>query len=221
MTAPRASFEFIASRPGEGVWDDDPALARRSVTDSAALNRFLAGVERRAFHMARLAVKDVDEAMDIVQDTMLALVRKYADKAESEWPRLFHRILQNRITDWHRRRIVRNRVMTVLGRRDADDAAEDVDPIQLVADGPAADPAYRVQLDAISDRLAESVEALPHRQQQAFLLRTWEGLSVAETARAMRCSAGSVKTHYSRAIHRLRGELTELHPDLPVEDSNE
>ena len=193
-------------------------LPRPSVTDSAALNRFLASVEQRAFRMARLAVKDVDEAMDIVQDSMLTLVRKYADKGEHEWPPLFHRILQNRITDWHRRRIVRNRVMTVLGRSDEID---EPDPIQQVPDGPAADPAYRVQLDAIADRLAESVEALPHRQQQAFLLRTWEGLSVAETARAMRCSEGSVKTHYSRAIHRLRGELTELHPELPVDDTNE
>jgi len=191
-----------------------PALRRRSVTDSAALNRFLAGVERRAFRMARLAVKDVDEAMDIVQDTMLTLVRKYADKGEGDWPPLFHRILQNRITDWHRRRIVRSRVMMVLGRSDG---AEEVDPIQQVADGPAANPEYRVQLDAVSQRMAALVEALPHRQQQAFLLRTWEGLSVAATARAMRCSQGSVKTHYSRAIHRLRSELTELRPQLPLD----
>jgi len=191
-----------------------PALRRRSVTDSAALNRFLAGVERRAFRMARLAVKDVDEAMDIVQDTMLTLVRKYADKGEGDWPPLFHRILQNRITDWHRRRIVRSRVMMVLGRSDG---AEEVDPIQQVADGPAANPEYRVQLDAVSQRMATLVEALPHRQQQAFLLRTWEGLSVAATARAMRCSQGSVKTHYSRAIHRLRSELTELRPELPLD----
>ncbi|TDJ39570.1 MAG: RNA polymerase sigma factor [Gammaproteobacteria bacterium] len=191
-----------------------PALRRRSVTDSAALNRFLAGVERRAFRMARLAVKDVDEAMDIVQDTMLTLVRKYADKGEGDWPPLFHRILQNRITDWHRRRIVRSRVMMVLGRSDG---AEEVDPIQQVADGPAANPEYRVQLDAVSQRMAALVEALPHRQQQAFLLRTWEGLSVAATARAMRCSQGSVKTHYSRAIHRLRSELTELRPELPLD----
>lgn len=168
--------------------------------------------------MARLAVKDVDEAMDIVQDTMLTLVRKYADKGERDWPPLFHRILQNRITDWHRRRIVRSRVMMVLGRSDE---ANDVDPIQLVADGPAADPEYRVQLDAVSRQMAESVEDLPHRQQQAFLLRAWEGLSVAETARAMRCSQGSVKTHYSRAIHRLRGELAELHPTLLVDDTDE
>lgn len=191
-----------------------PALRRRSVTDSAALNRFLAGVERRAFRMARLAVKDVDEAMDIVQDTMLTLVRRYADKGEGDWPPLFHRILQNRITDWHRRRIVRSRVMMVLGRSDG---AEEVDPIQQVADGPAANPEYRVQLDAVSQRMAALVEALPHRQQQAFLLRTWEGLSVAATARAMRCSQGSVKTHYSRAIHRLRSELTELRPELPLD----
>lgn len=191
-----------------------PALRRRSVTDSAALNRFLAGVERRAFRMARLAVKDVDEAMDIVQDTMLTLVRKYADKGEGDWPPLFHRILQNRITDWHRRRIVRSRVMMVLGRSDG---AEEVDPIQQVADGPAANPEYRVQLDAVSQRMAALVEALPYRQQQAFLLRTWEGLSVAATARAMRCSQGSVKTHYSRAIHRLRSELTELRPELPLD----
>ena len=168
--------------------------------------------------MAHLAVKDVDEAMDIVQDAMLTLVRKYADKSERDWPPLFHRILQNRITDWHRRRMVRSRIMMVLGR--SDDANE-VDPIQLVADGPAADPEYRVQLDAVSKQMAESVEALPHRQQQAFLLRAWEGLSVAETARAMRCSQGSVKTHYSRAIHRLRGELAELHPELLVDDTNE
>jgi RNA polymerase sigma-70 factor (ECF subfamily) len=195
-----------------------PALRRPSVRDAAALDRFLAGVERRAFRLARLAVKDVDEAMDIVQDTMLTLVRKYADKGESDWPPLFHRILQNRITDWHRRRIVRSRVMVVLGRSDG---ADEGDPIQRVADGPAADPEYRVQLDAVSERMADSVEALPHRQQQAFLLRAWEGLSVAETARAMRCSQGSVKTHYSRAIHRLREELAELHPELLVDDTDE
>lgn len=166
--------------------------------------------------MARIAVGDVDEAMDIVQDSMLTLARKYAGKGEHEWPPLFHRILQNRIRDWHRRRRVRNRIVTVLGR--APEGEEPVaDPIQQAPDRAAADPLMRVQLDAVSDALASAVETLPRRQQQAFLLRAWEGLNVADTARAMRCSQGSVKTHYSRAIHRLREVLAAVRPDYPGE----
>ena len=173
--------------------------------NAAALNSFLAGVEQRAFRMARYAVGDIDEAMDIVQETMLTLARKYAAKPEAEWAPLFFRILRNRITDVHRRRAVRNGIFALFGgRRDAQD---DTDPMEQVADGRGAEPEFRAQLDRTTQRLEAAVAELPARQREAFLLRVWEGFDVATTARAMRCSEGSVKTHYSRAVHTLREQL--------------
>ena len=174
------------------------------MSNAAALNRYLAGVEQRAFRMARYAVSDVDEAMDIVQDAMLTLARKYATKPEAEWPPLFFRILRNRITDFHRRRAVQRGIFAMFTPRDRDD---DTNPIDLVSDGRGVEPEFRTQLDATTRRLEGAVAALPTRQREAFLLRAWEGLDVAATARAMRCSEGSVKTHYSRAVHTLRERL--------------
>jgi len=174
------------------------------MSDAAALNRYLAGVEQRAFRMARYAVSDTDEAMDIVQDAMLTLARKYATKPEAEWPPLFFRILRNRITDFHRRRTLQRGIFALFTPGDRDD---DTNPIDLVSDGRAAEPEFRTQLDVTTQRLEGAVAALPTRQREAFLLRVWEGLDVAATARAMRCSEGSVKTHYSRAVHTLRERL--------------
>lgn len=169
------------------------------------MNRFLAGVEKKAFHMAQAAVRDVDEAMDIVQDAMLTLVRKYGNKPENEWRPLFYRILQNRITDTHRRRTIKGKIFDLFsGGQVADGEA---DPIVDAPDRASADPRVRSELDAASDQLGDAVEALPLRQQQAFLLRTVEGFSVQETAGVMKCSEGSVKTHYSRAVHTLRERL--------------
>lgn len=167
------------------------------------MNRFLISVERRAFRIARFAVRDQDEAMDIVQDSMLALVRSYAAKPEHEWRPLFFRILQSRITDFHRRRTVRSRLFGWWPRA----ADEREDPAELVTAGHEAEPDHRAQLGAASAQLDHAVAALPRRQQQAFLLRAWEGLSVEETAQAMRCSQGSVKTHYFRALQALREAL--------------
>jgi RNA polymerase sigma-70 factor (ECF subfamily) len=169
-----------------------------------ALDRFLAGVERRAFVMARLATGNVDDAHDIVQDAMLTLVRSYASRGEQEWGPLFHTILQSRITDWHRRSKVRNRLRVWFGKRDEDD--ED-DPLQNIADGRSPDPPTQLKDKQAMAALESAIRKLPTRQQQAFLLRVWEGLDVAQTARAMNCSEGSVKTHYSRAVHALREQL--------------
>ncbi len=169
---------------------------------AAELNRFLAEVEASAFQLARYAVRDTDEALDIVQDAMFTLARKYARKPVSEWRPLFFRILQNRIRDWHRRSGVRRRVVSeaVVGETDAIAAASD--------DG-RNDPLLMANTDGATDELQAAVERLPMRQQQAFLLRSLEGLNVAETAQAMGCSQGSVKTHYSRALNALRDSLKE------------
>lgn len=156
--------------------------------------------------MAQLAVKDADEALDIVQDAMLTLVRKYADKPQNEWRPLFYRILKNRITDTHRRNTVKRKLF-FSGWFGAGGGEDPTDPMDSFAGSDSANPDRRLQLDGAADELVDAVAELPARQQQAFLLRALEGLNVADTARAMQCSQGSVKTHYSRALASLRAAL--------------
>lgn len=171
------------------------------------LNRFLLAIERRALRIAEISVRDRDEALDLVQNAMIKLAQKYGQRANAEWTPLFYRILQNGVRDWHRRQAVRNRVMVWFGGSGKGDCDYDVV-------GTAPDPAGRTPDEVLQNREAmQSVErglhALPARQREAFLLRTFEGLSVADTAIAMGCSEGSVKTHYSRATHALRETLGE------------
>ncbi|MDJ0811881.1 MAG: RNA polymerase sigma factor [Desulfobacterales bacterium] len=178
---------------------------------SSRLDTFLAGVEKRAYRMAQMATGDREEALDIVQDAMLGLSSRYAHKTEAEWRPLFYRILQNRIRDWRRRHIVRTRWRTWLGFAGDDDSEREIDRIQQVPDHQYR-PDDAAMRGLAMDALDQALGGLPLRQQQAFLLRAWEGLSVDETARAMSCSKGSVKTHYHRAIKRLR-HLLEGHDD--------
>ena len=176
-----------------------------SLDNGRAMDRFLAGVEARAFRMAQLAVRDADDALDIVQDTMIRLTRSYASRPEAEWAPLFFRILRNRITDHQRRNTVRNRIFTWTRR--ARDDEQMPDPTE-VAPGPDSDrPERRLATGDAMAELEAAVHALPARQREAFLLRALEGLNVADTAQAMGCSQGSVKTHYSRAVHSLRDTL--------------
>lgn len=167
------------------------------------LDTFLASVEHKAFRMARLATGNPDDALDIVQDAMLGLARHYAGRAALEWGPLFHRILQSRIRDWYRRQRVRRRILGWLGGGEG----EQGDPLEAVADTREVGPAGHHANQRFSEALERALGALPLRQQQAFLLRAWEGLDVAETASAMGISQGSVKTHYSRAVHALRDKL--------------
>jgi RNA polymerase sigma-70 factor (ECF subfamily) len=178
------------------------ALCGDAVSAGADLNRFLASVEKKAFYIAKASVRNEDDALDLVQDAMFTLARKYADKPADELRPLFYRILKNRITDWHRKTSVRGRFFSFF------QAGED-DPLDRVPGPQSSEPSERARLDGATDRLITLVSDLPRRQQQAFLLRSLEGLSVAETAKAMGCSAGSVKTHYSRAVHSLRPHLEE------------
>lgn len=172
------------------------------------MDTFLAGVERRAYVMAEMATRNREDALDLVQDSMLAFVRRYANKPQAQWAPLFHRILQNRIRDWARRRKVRSRWLSWLHREEENDA----DPIQQAPDPRMVPIEQRMDHEMATEQLSDAVAALPLRQQQAFLLRVWEGLDVASTAQAMGCSDGSVKTHLSRALSSLRSSLEEYRP---------
>ncbi len=173
------------------------------------LDVFFSGVERRAFRMARMATRVDAEAFDIVQDAMLALVRKYRDRPAAQWPALFMRILQNRILDWHRRQTrQRRRFWQALPGVDRED---DFDPVADAPDPVPRDPALLIERARDMERVEAAVRALPLRQQQAFMLRIWEGLDVAQCAVAMECSEGSVKTHLFRALQSIRGHLGDSH----------
>jgi RNA polymerase sigma-70 factor (ECF subfamily) len=183
----------------------DDSLSAGGLYLKEALDRFLAGVERRAFKMAKFASRNTDEALDLVQEAMFDFVRRYSTRPEEEWKPLFYRILQSRITDWQRRGMVRRRFLVWLGRGDKEEAEED--PLQSLPDRTSPNPFDRAVRRQQMEVLEKSIRSLPLRQQQAFLLRAWEGMDVAEAAFAMGCSQGTVKTHYSRAVHTLRGLL--------------
>ena len=171
-----------------------------------ALGQFLASVELRAFKIAQAALRHEDDALDAVQDAMLQLARAYAHRPAEEWRPLFYRILENRIRDMQRRRMVRDRVMSWWPF--TADGQEEPGPIaEAAAEEPP--PVRRLEIDEAMSALERAVGGLPRRQQQVFLLRTLEGLDVAQTARAMGCSEGSVKTHYFRALRTLRAQLGE------------
>jgi RNA polymerase sigma-70 factor (ECF subfamily) len=177
--------------------------------DTRALEQFLAGVERKAFRIAQIALRHEDDALDAVQDAMLRLVRSYAARPPAEWKPLFYRILENCVRDMQRRRTVRGRVMSWLPWSGADEGEEAPDPLEQAPD-PAPTPAAQAQTDETMQALERALAALPARQRQAFLLRNLEGMDVAATARAMGCSEGSVKTHYFRALKTLRAGLGEF-----------
>jgi RNA polymerase sigma-70 factor (ECF subfamily) len=159
------------------------------------------------------AVRDEDAALDIVQDAMLKLTEKYADRPAPELPLVFHRILQNTIHDHFRRQKVRSTwtvLMSALGQRD--DKDDDYDPLETLAaksdSNATVDPAAQLEQAQIVRLIEEALAQLPARQREAFLLRYWEEFDVAETAAAMGCSEGSVKTHCSRAVRALETLLT-------------
>jgi RNA polymerase sigma-70 factor (ECF subfamily) len=171
----------------------------------------LASVERRAFSIARSSLGNREDALDVVQEAMTQLVARYSNKNPDEWRPLFYRILQSKINDLHRRHKVQNKVKGWLNRfRDKDDGAEvEEDPFQNVPGPGHCSPHSQHETGRQIEILQSALAALPARQQQAFVLRCWEGFSTTETATTMKCSEGSVKTHYSRAIHSLRATLGE------------
>ena len=175
------------------------------------LSDFLKSVEKRAWKRAVYAVRDEDAALDIVQDAMIRLSEKYVDRPAAELPLLFQRILSNATMDWFRRQKVRNAVVRNFSDFESAGSDGDFDILEtLEALGSslehesAADSVSRAQILQLVDA---EVALLPGRQREAFLLRYWEELDVAETAASMGCSEGSVKTHCSRAVHALAKAL--------------
>lgn len=175
------------------------------MASSQELSDFLRDVERRAFKQTVYAVRDDHVALDIVQDAMLKLAEKYADKPVTEYPMLFQRILQNTMRDFWRRQKVRNLWTTLLSSFGAGkDGEEDHDPLDTIdVEDESDNPMVQLERSQTMVIIEKAIEKLPARQREAFVLRYWEDMDVAETAVIMGCSEGSVKTHCSRAVHTL------------------
>jgi RNA polymerase sigma-70 factor (ECF subfamily) len=175
------------------------------------LSEFLASVERRAFKQAVYAVRDDSHALDIVQDAMMKIAENYGDRPAAELPLLFTRILQNAIHDHFRRTKVRSAWITLFSSlTPADDPdADPLETLEAIDDSRAESSESTFEREQVVAIIEEEVAKLPARQREAFLLRYWEDLDVAETAAAMGCSEGSVKTHCSRATHTLAKALRE------------
>lgn len=179
--------------------DDEQARTARR-----AMDQFLAGVERAAYRIALVSVRNEADALDIVQDAMIRLVKSYSQRDAAEWQPLFFRILRNRINDHGRHLTVKQRVLSWIA---PPDSGATTDPGELAPAAANTRPDKQAAMDETMQELESAVAALPARQREAFVLRTIEGMDVATTAKAMGCSAGSVKTHYSRAVHSLRDTL--------------
>jgi len=176
------------------------------------LSQFLQSVERRAFKQAVYAVREDATALDCVQDAMLKLAEKYGEKPAEELPMLFQRILQNVIYDFFRRQKVRNLWTTLLSSFSReDDEGNSSDPLETLEaeyDSEGAESAFdKVERKQVLQSIDDEIQKLSPRQREAFLMRYWEDMDVAETAAAMGCSQGSVKIHCSRATHALAKAL--------------
>lgn len=171
-----------------------------------SMDGFLRSVEKSAYRIAYLATSHREEALDLVQDAMLKMVKCYSRRNPEEWKPLFYRILNNQITDGYRRQSIKNKVFAWFRGSGAEDEY-DGDRIDRAVGDHRLQPQHGLQRDETLSQLDAAIHALPLRQQQAFLLRMWEGLDVKQTAIAMKCSEGSVKTHLSRAMTTLRTAL--------------
>ena len=142
----------------------------------------------------------------------MKLAHSYGDKPIAELPMLFQRILSNTTLDWFRRRKTRSALFSNMS--DFESAGEEGDfdileTLESLTDSEGTESAQDATERAqILREIEAEVKQLPGRQREAFLMRYWEEMDVTETAAAMGCSEGSVKTHCSRAVHALSKALS-------------
>lgn len=173
------------------------------------LSDFLKSVEKRAFKRSVYHVRNEEAALDIVQDSMMKLAEHYGDKPVAELPMLFQRILSNCTLDWFRRQKTRNALFSNMSDFEVAGEDGDFDILEALHSGESSESAEDSTRRAqILREIEIEIQALPTRQREAFLMRYWEEMDVAETAAAMGCSEGSVKTHCSRAVQALSRALT-------------
>lgn len=175
------------------------------------LSDFLKSVEKRAFKRSVYHVRNDEAALDIVQDSMMKLVEHYSHKPAAELPMLFQRILSNCTLDWFRRQKTRNALFSNMSDFEADDMDGDFDLLETLNTTDSSNQTESAESQTeraqVLHEIEKEIQELPTRQREAFLMRYWEDLDVAETAAAMGCSEGSVKTHCSRAVQALSKAL--------------
>jgi RNA polymerase sigma-70 factor (ECF subfamily) len=175
------------------------------------LSEFLKSVEKRAFKRSIYHVRDEEAALDIVQDAMMKLAEHYGDKPAAELPMLFQRILSNCTLDWFRRQKTRSALFSNMSDFEGADPDGDFDLLETFTAEEGSQQAESAEDATRRAQILREIEAeiqqLPARQREAFLMRYWEDMDVAETAAAMGCSEGSVKTHCSRAVQALSKAL--------------
>jgi RNA polymerase sigma-70 factor (ECF subfamily) len=176
-----------------------------AISPPLTMEAFLIDIEKRAYRMALLATGSHADALDLLQDSMIKLVTKYQDKPPKEWKPLFYKILQNRIRDWYRHQKVKS--LLFFWKTDEIDEYSAAESTENSIELPENSLAKKQQQNAALMHLKQ----LSPKQQQCFLLRSWEGLSVADTADIMQCSQGSVKTHYFRAVNKLKAMMEDDH----------
>ncbi len=170
---------------------------------TSRLNTFFKAQEKKAYAIAMMSLKNPDDAMDVVQDIMLKFVQKYKNYDEKVWCPLFYRMLQNRITDFHRKNTQQRKYFKIFYTEDSQDSLA----IEKFADLSSVSSLQQIEQNLKIEQLQQALNKLPTRQLQAFICRIWEGLSVKETAKSMKCSQGSVKTHLFRALKSLKNEI--------------
>jgi RNA polymerase sigma-70 factor, ECF subfamily len=168
---------------------------------------FLKSVEKKAFRIIEIATGGADDTLDILQESMMAFVRRYSAKDESEWRPLFYKVVQNKIKDWLRKEKLKRLFFFSMPAHYQEESEIMPDPIDTAPDLQTANPLTDAKTSQAIARLHIVLKNLPRGQQQVFLLRAWEGLSTQETATAMNCTEGTVKTQYFRAINRLKEKL--------------
>lgn len=180
------------------------------------MQQFLIDIEKKAYRMAQVATQNSDDALDIVQDSMLKLVTQYSERPQPQWKPLFYRILQSKIADYFRKKKLHQAIFFWKPVSDDDDKQDYF--IEQFSDHITPEKSLHAQQELLC--VLNALKQLPYRQQQCFILRSWEGLSVADTADIMGCSVGSVKTHYSRAKKVLEQQLQTFDASLSEIESS-